>query len=74
MLAAFRKKAGLSQRALGESLGYKKQNGQFISNIERGLCSIPAEKIEDLAQKLSISKNVIIEVMVIDYESNLRGL
>lgn len=42
-----RLKAGMSQCDLSYKLKYK--NGQFISNCERGLCSIPLKKVPLLA-------------------------
>ena len=34
---------GYSQGELSNLLGYK--NGQFVSNIERGLCGLPLEQV-----------------------------
>lgn len=42
-LKILRKTLGLSQHDLGRMLGYS--NGQFISNVERGLAGFPIKKL-----------------------------
>lgn len=64
-----RKSVGISQGTLSTRLGFK--NGQFISNIERGLCSIPFRDIEPLSRELKIDKALIIEAMITDYKNRL---
>lgn len=59
----------LSQTDLSRRLGYK--NGQFISNMERGLCSLPMEKIEAAATILKITSLSICKCMVEDYRAKL---
>ena len=39
-----RSKMGLSQRDVADKLGYT--SPQFISNVERGLCSPPLKKLK----------------------------
>lgn len=56
---------GISQTFLSKELGYK--NGQFVSNIERGICSIPFEKIPTLATLLGIDPMQIKEAIMKDY-------
>ena len=41
-----------SQTQLSKTLGYK--NGQFISNLERGLCSIPLKGMTNFLKVLYI--------------------
>ena len=41
-----------SQSELSRLLGYK--SGQFISNVERGLCSIPPKVLTKVSQVLNI--------------------
>ena len=65
-----REQVGISQEGLSIKLGYK--NGQFVSNIERELCSIPAKKITLTAKHLRISKDRIITAMLKDEELYLR--
>jgi transcriptional regulator with XRE-family HTH domain len=61
---------GLGQNELAIAIGYK--NGQFISNIERGLCSIPFDKICALGSVLKVNPIVFIEAVTRDFENNLR--
>ena len=55
----------VSQRKLSTELGYG--NGQFISNVERGICKIPLDKINKVAEVLSISTDVIKDALLEDY-------
>lgn len=48
-----RVKMALSQDELSKKIGYK--NGQFISNIERSLCSVPLKNVKALCTLLDIS-------------------
>ncbi|MFQ5768570.1 MAG: helix-turn-helix domain-containing protein, partial [Acidobacteriota bacterium] len=47
-----RNELGLSQNDLARTLGYN--TSQYISNIERGLASIPFAKIQDMAVLLKV--------------------
>ena len=58
-----------SQSQLSKKLGYK--NGQFISNVERGLCGIPLKGIKSLVQILEIDPSELKQVMIRDYEKTL---
>jgi len=58
----------ISQNDLAKHLGYK--NGQFVSNIERGICSIPPERVAAAAKKLGIQQQEIINAAVKDFEIN----
>lgn len=64
-----REEIGLSQTELSQSIGYK--HGQFISNIERGVCSLPAPKVRALAVSLKTKPRPIIDAMVKDFHDNL---
>ena len=55
----------LSQTELATAIGYK--NGQFISNVERGLCSLPLCKIKPTAQALRVNSDWIAEEIVKDF-------
>ena len=72
-----RKLKGISQMSLAKKIGYK--NGQFISNIERGLCSIPPEKAKVLCKELVIDSDLdyinerLVDAVVLDYENNYRS-
>lgn len=58
-----------SQNELSVLLGYK--NGQFISNVERGLCSIPLKKAKDIADLLEIPKEELRTAILKDCEATL---
>lgn len=63
--------SGYSQTEMSDALGYK--NGQFISNVERGLCSIPAKAIPAIVKTFDVSSGVIISAMVADYRASLES-
>ena len=54
-----RKKLDLTQEAIANFLGY--DNYQMISNIERGIASIPFPKVPKLAQCLQVDEREILE-------------
>jgi transcriptional regulator with XRE-family HTH domain len=59
----------LSQSELSHKLGYK--NGQFISNVERGLCSIPLKSLSTFCEILDIPKQELMDTMLKDLEVTL---
>ncbi len=58
-----------SQTQLSKTLGYK--NGQFISNLERGLCSIPLKGMVNFLKVLSITEDELKTAILKDYELTL---
>lgn len=52
---------GMSQNELAKAVGFK--NGQFVSNIERGICSIPFKKVPLVCELLEIKKNVVLHAV-----------
>lgn len=60
-----RTELGIGQESISKVLGYK--NGQSISNVERGLCSVPKDKIKDLAKGLQMEPEFIAWAMIADY-------
>ena len=60
---------GYSQAELSELLGYK--NGQFISNVERGICAIPLKTLKKVGEVLEISKDELMKAMLNDYQTTL---
>lgn len=60
-----------SQDYIGVKLGHK--NAQFISNIERGLCSIPNKSIKPLSVLLNIPYELIVRAKLHDFESTMRA-
>lgn len=61
----------LSQCDLSNAIGFK--NAQFISNIERGVCSIPIAKISKLSEALDVHHEVIREAIVQDFAFKVYG-
>lgn len=59
-----------SQSKLSSELGYR--NGQFISNVERGICSIPLDKVAKVANVLGLDSNSLRDALVEDYESKVN--
>lgn len=64
-------KQGYSQEALSKALGYA--NGQFISNVERGLCSIPLKHVVPLRQVLGVEAHQITKALLKDYEQTIQN-
>ena len=58
-----------SQSDISKLLGYK--NGQFISNVERGLCNIPLKMLTKVCDILNISKEEIRLALMRDFEETL---
>ena len=58
-----------SQSELSKLLGYK--NGQFISNVERGLCNIPLKMLSKVSEILDISSNDLKATILKDHDETL---
>ncbi len=58
-----------SQSELSCLLGYK--NGQFISNVERGLCSIPVKMLKRVSEVLDINYDELKASVLKDHEKTL---
>lgn len=58
-----------SQSELSQILGYK--NGQFISNVERGLCSIPLKMLKKVSIALDIPEDEVKEALMKDYQNTV---
>lgn len=65
-----REERRFTQAELSKYLGYK--NGQFISNVERQICTIPVEKLPDLAVLLKVELEVIVEIYIKDFVMSFR--
>lgn len=61
----------MSQSELSHKLGYK--NGQFISNVERGLCSIPLKSLAQFADVLEIPRERVVEVILEDTKMTIES-
>lgn len=63
--------AKISQAAVSEAAGYK--NGQFISNVERGYCSIPVKSIDKISEIIGMNSDTIKRAMIEDYKESLNN-
>jgi transcriptional regulator with XRE-family HTH domain len=59
-----RSELGLSQNDLARALGYN--TSQYISNIERGLASIPFAKIQEMAQLLKVEYRHLLNLKLME--------
>jgi len=59
-----------SQSQLSYLLGYK--NGQFVSNVERGLCSIPLKMLSITCRVLEIDPSILKEALLRDQSETLN--
>ncbi len=59
----------LSQLELSQMLGYK--NGQFISNVERGLCNVPLKMLKKISDVLEIDHGELKQAILKDNEETL---
>ncbi|MCB9061594.1 MAG: helix-turn-helix transcriptional regulator [Halobacteriovoraceae bacterium] len=62
---------GYSQSELSNLLGYK--NGQFISNVERALCSIPLKMLTKVSEVLSISHDELRDAILKDHQETIEN-
>lgn len=62
---------GLSLKAFADAI-LPRTSHQFVSNIERGLCPLPADKIPGAAEILSIREDVLIDALVEDYRARIE--
>ena len=60
-----------SQSELSRSLGYR--SGQFISNVERALCSIPLKMLKRASEVLDICPEELKQAILKDQEETLNG-
>ena len=60
-----------SQSDLSALLGYK--NGQFISNVERGLCNVPLKMMKRISDVLDIGAEEIKSAILKDHEETLTN-
>lgn len=60
-----------SQSDLSVLLGYK--NGQFISNVERGLCNVPLKMMKKISDVLEIDPEDLKTAILKDHEETLTN-
>lgn len=65
----FREKAGLTQREVSDSLGYS--TPQFISNVERGRCRFPVEKLPKIKKLYRLSNEQVIDIFLSEEKQSL---
>ena len=65
-----RERLGLSQSEVAHELGYS--SPQFVSNFERGLCSLPLNKIKKLIDLYELKGEEVVELMLSLHETYLR--
>ncbi len=58
-----------TQGELAHALGYK--NGQFVSNVERGLCGVPVDKWDLLSKTLRIPLLKLKAAYLADHADNM---
>lgn len=70
-----RKKKKMSQRDLALALGYP--NAQIVSNIERGICSLPIKRFKQTSEILSVDlkkiKSCYLKDVKMDLDRTLNG-
>lgn len=71
LIKSARKSLDLPQQVVNSVLSRKSRNAQFISNIERGKCGLPAKHAIGIATKLSINLETLKNAMVMDYAESL---
>lgn len=64
-----REKAGLTQRDVSDQLGYS--TPQFISNVERGRCRFPVQKLPKIKKLYRLSADQVIELFLSEEKVNL---
>ncbi len=65
----YRERAGLTQREVSDALGYT--TPQFISNVERGRCRFPVEKLPKLKRLYRLSSDQVVEMIMVEEKHGL---
>ena len=69
LIKAGRAERGVSQGKLAKMLGYT--TPQYISNAERGLCSMPIKKLRKISTILAIPPGVMQTAIFTDYQNHV---
>jgi transcriptional regulator with XRE-family HTH domain len=64
-----RVKSGLSQKDVARKFGWT--SAQFVSNIERGLVRVPADKTKAYAKTIGLSHSALVDAMISEYRKTL---
>lgn len=72
-IKSIRVEKNLTQRTLAEMLGLRKKVGpQFISNCERGLCSLPIPLLIKICDITGVHSDVIKNALIEDFNINFK--
>lgn len=71
LIKSRRQELKISQRELSEKLGFSSRDGQFLSNVERGICQFPIKYIKKLSNVLSVSEETVVEMIISDYKKSI---
>ena len=64
-----RQASGVSQLTLALELGFT--NGQFISNIERGLSPLPPKYVGRISDRLGIDREILIDALIAEERTQI---
>lgn len=62
---------GLSQHEVATKLGYG--SAQFVSNVERGMCSFPLTNMRKLGKVIDLDLKQVSEILVSEYTKEVQG-
>lgn len=65
-----RERAGLTQREVSDALGYS--TPQFISNVERGRCRFPVQKLPKIKKIYRLSNDQIVNLFISEEKLELQ--
>lgn len=71
LLRESRERNGFSQKEISSRLGYS--SPQFISNIERGLCAPPLNKLKDLIDVYELNPDKVVRLILKEEKRKLEG-
>lgn len=71
LVRAAREKQNLTQADVGYGLGYT--SAQFISNVERGVASLPVKQIAPVSRLLKLNEDAIIKAKADDKLQAIRA-
>lgn len=66
---SLRERAGLTQREVSDALGYS--TPQFISNVERGRCRFPIQKLPKIRKLYRLSVDQVVDLIVKEEKQGL---
>ncbi len=65
-----RLESGISQMEVARKLGYT--SPQFVSNVERGLCSFPLNKLKILVDLYQLDREQLTQIILTEHEKEVR--